>query len=603
MNFATSLRTRNSERFIALLATIGVLMSLMVIYAQPALAHHPETAAESSCDLESGDTTLKLTSTSWTFSTSEYGNHDEVKIQASTDDSTWFDVTTGAYEEPSRTFDTSLSGTDAIAGTTVEDLEGSTLYVRSWVIDQPVAGAGWYRWDPFGDTNGSKDYNENSGTGNPNAANKTSIAIPECDEPEKESVSVTVTAGACELRDNQPPPGGPVTVTINPDGNATVKIYFDAGLQDQVGNDITASGEILLPPGTYYWDATAGDGFEMEGPSSGQFTIADCAIEVIVTHGNCEISEGEGGFEPGSGFVSVIINPDSGASVTVTGPGGPFVFSESGSVELAPGSYAWIATAADGFEFDEGFTPNGEFEVIDCSALIIEKLIIDFDSDSHGDVEFGFTSPDLDAVFGGEGTVVQLGHGDSEGGPVSPGQYEIFESDVPEGWSLIGVSCDDDDSGMNETGDGAVFNVETGETVKCTFSNLEDEVAASILVTVGGECVATNGVGAGEITVTVSVDDGATVVIKSGNTVVETLTSDGEVTVPEGQIYSWEATANEGFEFPVGFDPDGTVSIENCSEEQLPLTGFESSELIGISILLLGVGALMVFASRRSEEG
>ena len=186
MNFSSNLRREDSGRFVTLLAAVGVLMSLMVIYAQPALAHHPESAASSICDEETGDTTLTLTSTSWTLSADAFGNHDTVKIQASTDgsDGSWSDVTTGAYAEPSRSFNIVLSGTDAIAGTTVEDLEGTTLHVKSQVIDLDGPGAGWYIWDPVGNSTGEKNYNTGAGTGNEDKRNDTSIAIPECDPPE-----------------------------------------------------------------------------------------------------------------------------------------------------------------------------------------------------------------------------------------------------------------------------------------------------------------------------------------------------------------------------------------------------------------------------------
>jgi hypothetical protein len=53
---------------------------------------------------------------------------------------------------------------------------------------------------------------------------------------------------------------------------------------------------------------------------------------------------------------------------------------------------------------------------------------------------------------------------------VVPGQYTSTET-VPAGWVLTGVSCDDGNS-TGDTGTAtATFNVEPGETVKCTFEN------------------------------------------------------------------------------------------------------------------------------------
>ena len=51
-----------------------------------------------------------------------------------------------------------------------------------------------------------------------------------------------------------------------------------------------------------------------------------------------------------------------------------------------------------------------------------------------------------------------------------PGQYTSTES-AEEGWDLTGISCDDgNSSGTDST---ATFNVEPGETVTCTFTNVK----------------------------------------------------------------------------------------------------------------------------------
>ena len=67
MNFSSSLRRENSGRFIMLLATVGVLMSLMVIFAQPAQAHHPILGVGAVCNVETGDieVTWSLANGNW----------------------------------------------------------------------------------------------------------------------------------------------------------------------------------------------------------------------------------------------------------------------------------------------------------------------------------------------------------------------------------------------------------------------------------------------------------------------------------------------------------------------------------------------------------
>ncbi|MGH2748087.1 MAG: prealbumin-like fold domain-containing protein [Actinomycetota bacterium] len=68
-----------------------------------------------------------------------------------------------------------------------------------------------------------------------------------------------------------------------------------------------------------------------------------------------------------------------------------------------------------------------------------------------------------------------LGNGQSASADVAPGTYTTTET-VPDGWDLTIVDCDD----LNSTGDPstatATFNVEPGEDVECTFTNVEEEV-------------------------------------------------------------------------------------------------------------------------------
>ena len=177
--------------------------------------------------------------------------------------------------------------------------------------------------------------------------------------------------------------------------------------------------------------------------------------------------------------------------------------------------------------------------------IIVEKNVI-----GEGGTEFEFTFN----TVGFDLADNTLAHGQSSSsGNLEPGTYSVSE-DVPAGWLPVVATCDDGS-------DPSAIEVDHGEVVTCTFNNqIEDVVSPAVLVTVEGACVVDAEQGTGVITVTMPVDDSATVVIKAGNTVIDTLTSDGAVSVPAGQTYTWEATASDGFEFPNGFEDSGTVT-------------------------------------------
>jgi hypothetical protein len=186
----------------------------------------------------------------------------------------------------------------------------------------------------------------------------------------------------------------------------------------------------------------------------------------------------------------------------------------------------------------------------------------------------------------------------NDSGDLEAGIYSVSEA-LPAGWTLESAVCDD----LSPVD---AIDLQAGETVTCTFVNqaVEDEVMASILVTIGGDCAVVGDDGVGEITVTMSVAGGADVVVRDADgNLVDTFDSDGSVEVPEGEVYTWEATANEGFEFPPGFDPTGSVSIETCSNpEVLPFTGPVNGTLVPLGTALIGAGLAILFSMRRREE-
>ena len=101
-----------------------------------------------------------------------------------------------------------------------------------------------------------------------------------------------------------------------------------------------------------------------------------------------------------------------------------------------------------------------------CENLMVQgKIIIEKQTDPNGDAAtFDFTGEIVDTLSDGQTSMLD----------VDPGQYMVTES-VKAGWELTGLVCDDGASNTASTVDlanrKATFNVESGETVKCTFTN------------------------------------------------------------------------------------------------------------------------------------
>ena len=425
-------------------------------------------------------------------------------------------------------------------------------------------------------------------TNNTGSTSNINSVQPACAKliPEERTVEVTASAGACEV-DGQGNPVGVATVTIDPDTKATVKIYDDPAKEagDLVAT-VTESGNVPdLPVGTYYWDAEPAAGYTTE-TGSGQFTIEPCEVTVVVG-GECVLDG-----EEGHGVISVEISTSGAATVHIY-DGGTLLdtLTGSGMVSVPEGkTYTWEAEASAGFALVQG-SEGGEVQIDQCTpepaVIIVEKFVTLGDQTEEFEfVTTGFTLDDH-----------TLAHGQSSSsGDLDPGTYAVSEILPDESWEQVSAACDNGD-------DPGEVTVDHGDVVTCTFTNIQDEVAASVLVTVGGSCTTNeDGTGSGAIDVTLSVPGGANVVIRSGANTVATFADDGTVSVPIGQNYTWEATANDGFEFPAGFVSSGTVTIEDCAST-LPLTGIDSDRLFGISILLLGAGSMLVFTGRRREDG
>ncbi|MCP4542822.1 MAG: hypothetical protein GY832_37345 [Chloroflexi bacterium] len=64
-------------------------------------------------------------------------------------------------------------------------------------------------------------------------------------------------------------------------------------------------------------------------------------------------------------------------------------------------------------------------------------------------------------------------------GNLTPGTYDSTET-VPADWNLTAIVCDDSDSTGDINTATATFHIESGETVKCTFTNTEEPTAITL---------------------------------------------------------------------------------------------------------------------------
>jgi hypothetical protein len=471
--------------------------------------------------------------------------------------------------------------------------------------------------------------------------------------------SVSVSSGACDLIDG---PLGPVEVTIDPDDAATVTIYSDAAMTDEVASFGEDGGSTTLPPGTYYWSAEAANGFDLEGDTEGQFTIEACEASIVIVTSGCSLNQA--GFPVG--VVEVTIDPESSATVVVSGAGGPYAFSVSGSQELAPGSYSWDATASPGFALTGD--DSGEFDIDPCDVAVLVtngdcQLIegplgsgtVFIDADSGATVTVYDAEMNVAASFDGVGGTSNLAPGTYTWVAVPGEGFEFPEGEQTSGEFTI-APCSSTvlvTQGECSVGDGPVGSVlaeidpDSGATVIVRDADLNvvatfSGSGGSIDLPPGSytwtaspvDGFTVTGDTSGEFTI---LPCGSSVIVTHGNCVEDAPTAYGLVTVgivPEGAAsvtvldsshlevavfgdaggeqtllagdYTWSAEAMPGYELTGA--TSGAFEVVACDDEVqgeviLPFTGMDSEQLLGASILLLGLGIYLIHIARRGEEG
>jgi hypothetical protein len=95
------------------------------------------------------------------------------------------------------------------------------------------------------------------------------------------------------------------------------------------------------------------------------------------------------------------------------------------------------------------------------ATIIVRKVTVP----SGAPVQFNFTGDAAGTI--GDGQTITVGN-------LLPGTYSSQEQ-VPAGWTLTGLSCDDSDSTGNLGTATATFHVSAGEVVTCTFTDTTNE--------------------------------------------------------------------------------------------------------------------------------
>ncbi|WKE65662.1 hypothetical protein PVT67_18690 [Gallaecimonas kandeliae] len=325
------------------------------------------------------------------------------------------------------------------------------------------------------------------------------------------------------------------TVTIDSDA------YVDLTINKSISEDILQGGE------------TATFNFDVNGqPASITLNAGETSGSTTVHNldpGHFDVTESlTSGFTPVSALKSTDINlPNCAGSVDfsnnvdkakaqvvkVTVPtgyedgwqfhlSGPNV-SEDGttaggvvnfSADLGEGQYTITETQQDGFDLT-GVTPPaggaGDINAKTCTFSVNlpgdanQTFSCSFENTKHGKliVRKVATSPagvpfvSTDFNFSGdEGSFTLTPTGYDAAGQaetsfdVKPGSYVVGENlALPTGWSLDSVVCDDNNSSGDKASGQALYNVEAGETVTCTFTNLRRQEPGQVIIvkhTIGG---------------------------------------------------------------------------------------------------------------------
>ena len=149
---------------------------------------------------------------------------------------------------------------------------------------------------------------------------------------------------------------------------------------------------------------------------------------------------------------------------------------------------------------------------------------------------FGFTTD-----YAGD---FSLTDGQQRSQEVDPGSYDATEN-VPAGWTLTDITCSGDTIAPNSSAAGstATFNAQSGETIKCVFTNTQDATVTIVKDAQPDDAqdfaYTTTGSGWGDF----SLDDDADATLPSSRTFTFPAGSFGAKTITEPAVAGWSNTS------------------------------------------------------------
>ena len=322
----------------------------------------------------------------------------------------------------------------------------------------------------------------------------------------------------------------------------------------------------------------------VSGTDENQNSVTDSdseSVPVLFSDVSVSVIPGECVYDGGSLTpVAVSIDPASGSTVTISGPGGPYATSSSTSFDLAPGSYTWSASAATNYQFTG--TSSGSFTIADCApgAISVDKdASVSSVTAPGGDVTYTVTVTNTSSPSQGV-TITKID--DDQFGV-------IWDTATDSGMAAADTTCD------TELGADGRYLAAATDSFSCTFvgsvtgnagdthtnivtgSGVDDldnpvsdtgtesvrVIADQVTVTIQpGSCYYDGG-SFTPVTVTIDPDSGATVELKDGSTVVATFSGTGGSEDLAPGTYDVVVTTADNFEL-VGDVPE-TVTVGDCA--------------------------------------
>ena len=247
---------------------------------------------------------------------------------------------------------------------------------------------------------------------------------------------------------------------------ATPSLTFEAGDTDK---SITIDN---LAPDEYTVSEDAATGWLPQDPQTVDITLPNCSGTATFTND----------FGPASASAIKLTNPkgaEADWAMTLNGPGTPsggeeVLTDSTGSApfttQLQEGSYTITETVKDGWDKtdesgDCSFTvdyPADSGRQYTCTFTNVQrgKIIVKKVTDPKESTQLF----DFEASYDADGFQLQ-GGGENDSGALVPGTYSVSEK-VPAGWDLDDVGCSDGSLASK-------IELEAGETVTCTFTNVQ----------------------------------------------------------------------------------------------------------------------------------